>query len=351
MVENRPPRVLPWKIGSFTKNFSWGKSEPGLKRLHEALNRGFDGKLKPVERRIFWDRLQRHGFVPHIVCNYFVTNSIHNKRNFIFPDELSYQAIGFEHNTDFDRLSGFNLALSEVGRWKGAKQGQNQPSEWMRFLVLDRSWSEYLRNGRTPTPDDIENFLQENRRYQGGSGTRKLATNLSFFIRKSGLIEEAIPPSEWFPKAIFLSLDRYYYIERPEKITIEWGIDSIKKHNVLDLSEGFESFFNEYGSVTTQLFIEATGPQRFENFHSESLIGVLNREPLLYKTLPDVIGEWLKKRFFIDIRKIEEIEILSKFNTEEVYEEAVRKIHNKIPRPSISGDEVISLFRTSNDDN
>ncbi len=352
MKSNKPDRVLPWRPGSFTKNFGWGKPEKGFARLHSALNTGFDSELKPVTREQFWNRLDNEGYIPHIPANFFVFNGILGGVNYIFPDELVFKALSQPHDTSFDKLVFFTLLLSEVGTWKGARNGQSQPSEWARFFALQQlDRADYWRP-KNYTADKIEEYLRSESRFEGGAGTRKLATNLSYFFSQAGIEHffDSDDPS-WLTDCIFLALDRYYMKYKPEKLNIDWAINTLAENEVADLAGPFEESFLDAQSITARLFIESNAVERLEDFSFHTTIGILSREPLLYKVLPSIAGEWLKSRLFVEFVSTNELEQIREFDSAKFYNAAIKNLHNKVPKPSLSGNELLALVRPNDDNN
>lgn len=351
MNANKPVRETPWRIGSFTKNFSWGKPDSGFRRLHAAINIGFGEELKPVPRRVFWERLQRAGFVPHIPANFFVFNGILNGENFIFPDELVFQALSSKHNRNFDKLTFFTLLLSESGNWKGARAGQSQPSEWARYLFLERAQEfDAWKTGHF-SADKIESFLRNESRFEGGTGTRKLATNLSYFFSLANI--ERFPEEDdlnWVSDSIFLALDRYFMIKWPDDFGLEWALNTLFENEIVSLSGPFESNFLEYDDVTARLYIESKGLDRLEGGAKKTVLGVISREPLIYKALPEIVANWLTNRLFVEIVQKENIDELRDFDASKFYAGALQKLHNQVPKPSISGDKFLALVRPQHDD-
>lgn len=185
-------RSKPWKIGSFTKNFRWGEYPNSLKRLHDAINVGFERKLKPVPRDVFRKRLSSAGFIDYIPVNFFLFNQNIDNTTYIAVDELVYQAITREHDRQFDRLVTFTLLLSEVGLWRGASPEQAQPSDWARYFVIDNLTKLEKWKPRDYSADKIESYLSRRENFEGN--TRKISTNLSYFFNSGdlrGFSEEA----------------------------------------------------------------------------------------------------------------------------------------------------------------
>ncbi len=196
-----------WRPGSFTKNFSWGPSENGLKALHESIRVGFDNQFEDVERDIFIHRISGIGRPFQIPTNFFLFNEIRNGKSILVADELVFQAIEFEHSNDFDRIALIAFLLSLAGRWKGAHLYQRWPSLWAKFFVMDKiseeGWSDVKFDA-----DVIERYIANDPRYTGET-TRKVATNLNHIlscVKLSSLGSKRV--EQWWVSSIFLVLDR-----------------------------------------------------------------------------------------------------------------------------------------------
>lgn len=352
MNTNKPPREQPWRIGSFTKNFSWGPANDGFRRLYRALNIGFRDELLPVPRRLFWDRLEKAGFIPHIPSNFFVFNGIIHGESYIFPDELIFRSLSSPHDAGFDRLAFFTLLLSEVGKWKGSRPGQSQPSEWARYFFLERLSGQAHWAPAQYDADQIQDFLDTDNRFEGGAGTRKLSTNLAYVFSLARLDapanreELSSSLSEW----IFLALDRYYMLRKPDDLSIEWATNTLAENDIASLTGPLEPIFIEQEDLVARLYIETKGTNRLSHGAADTVIGVLSRQPLLYKILPEIAGEWLKKRLFVEIVSKDKLGMLATFDAEAFYNEAFAKLHNSIPKPSLTGDQLLALVRPQDDD-
>ena len=207
--------VGPWLPGSFTKNFSWGKNE-GLKQLHESINVGFSGELKPVLRAEFRSRvqiLQRPDFIP---INFFLLNKIANGNSYLEVDELVFQALTAPHSERFDKLALFAFNFGIAGRWKGAQAGQRYPTLWARDYIIRRLSNELKWDTSKVNAGDIEDFLVKSGKFEAVT-TRKVATNLNYLYKVGGLDNFAATRIErWWVDALFLAVDR---------LTADQGID------------------------------------------------------------------------------------------------------------------------------
>jgi len=214
-----------WHPGSFTKNFSWGPQDQGLKELHSIIREGFGGELADVPRRIFRERvkgLQRPDYIP---LNFFLYNEVRHGVDFVLVDELVFQALNFRHSAHFDRLAVFAFNLSRVGTWKQAKPYQERPALWAYHYVADRVGPEFSWDAKRISADDIEDFVSGDSRYHGAT-SRKLATNLHYLYKVGKLADyRSKKPERWWLSALFLALDRTV---SPSKIgsnrSAQWGL-------------------------------------------------------------------------------------------------------------------------------
>jgi hypothetical protein len=197
-----------WFPGSFTKNFSWGDPQAGLRQLHEIIRLGFDNKLEDVPRQEFRERLKTAGRPDYIPMNFFLFNKPFEGKDHLIADELVFQAITNPHTPGFDKLALFTFNLSYVGRWKGAGPEQRRPALWANHYITDRVATRYSWDTRRVSADDIEEFVKSDRRYRGKT-TRKLATNLNYLYLIGRLKEFSESRVErWWVDAMFLALDR-----------------------------------------------------------------------------------------------------------------------------------------------
>jgi len=197
-----------WFPGSFTKNFSWGDPQSGLRQLHEIIRLGFDNKLEDVPRHLFRERLTDAGRPDYIPINFFLFNKPITGTDYLIADELVFQAITGPHTPGFDKLALFAFNLSYVGKWKGAGPEQRRPALWANHYIKDRVATRYTWDTKRVSADDIEEFVGSDKRYRGKT-TRKLATNLNYLYQVGRLKEfSASRVERWWVDAMFLALDR-----------------------------------------------------------------------------------------------------------------------------------------------
>lgn len=197
-----------WHPGSFTKNFSWGRGDQGLKELYDIIRLGFNDEISDVPRTVFRQRVSASGRPDYIPLNFFLYNEIRNGVDFVVFDELAFQAVTSRHSSHFDRLALFAFNLSKVGRWKRAAAYQERPALWAFHYIADRLNRDFDWDSRKISADDIEKFVSSDSRYVGKT-SRKLATNLNY-LYKVGKISgySSSKPERWWLSALFLTLDR-----------------------------------------------------------------------------------------------------------------------------------------------
>jgi len=348
-MSDRHSRTKPWRIGSFTKNFGWGEYKGTLKRIYDAIRIGFNNELKPVKRSDFRARIRSEGYVDLIPVNFFLFNQIIDGESYIIVDELVYQALSTEHSQQFDRLVTFALLLSEVGVWKGDfSPEQAQPSDWARYFVIDRLSPLPAWHNSDYSAKSIDSYLSGMKNFEGG--TYKISRNLSYFFNSSNFYKlRDEPDGEWLPNSIFLALDRYYLIERPQHMSLGWCLDTLERNEVLSLTGPATEFKIFAGESSARLYSSVSGVERFGNQHNNSddqIIAVLSRDPTLFKRLPAICAGWLSNRLFVELALSEnEFEHLINTDFDAELRSSLERVHNSFPRPDLTGDEIIALFR------
>ncbi len=197
-----------WKPGSFTKNFSWGPAENGLRHLYEMIRLGFAGEMTDVERSVFRERVAESGRADYIPINFFLFNKNEAGRDILVADELVFQALMAPHSANFDRLALFALNFSYVGRWTGAESTQRRPALWAYHYIMDRVAVEFQWKTEKINADNIQKFIEGDQRYRAKSA-RKVSTNLNYLYTVGRLDAFADPKVQrWWVDALFLALDR-----------------------------------------------------------------------------------------------------------------------------------------------
>jgi hypothetical protein len=197
-----------WHPGSFTKNFSWGPADRGLRELYDVIRTGFDGRLEDVPRRLFRERVKASGRPDYIPLNFFLFNKIKAGVDHVVVDELVFQAINFRHSNAFDKLALFAFNLSMVGHWRAEKPYQSRPALWAFHYVADRLGPELGWDARRVSADDIQHFISTDDRYKAKT-SRKVATNLNYLYKQGKIADlRSYRPERWWLSALFLALDR-----------------------------------------------------------------------------------------------------------------------------------------------
>ena len=355
-----------WRPGSFTKNFSWGPAEDGLKQLHEIIRLGFADTMEDVPRDVFRQRVERAGRPVYIPINFFLFNKIVDRTDYIAADELVFQALNFSHSREFDKLGLFAFNYSYVGKWKGSEEYQSRPALWAHHYIADRVASVFNWDVSRVTADDIQQFVQSDRRYHAKTD-RKLATNLNYLYRIGHISEFAESRIErWWVNALFLALDRLIedrtsrglnvssknwsaYLDRSNFHFIS-GKRSIEKdlatRHLLDLYSacGGRERFSE-AEVRERQKVLLPDIKWFAN-QKEPIAAVHPSNPRIVKTIPRACAMLAKQiAGFIDL----DLDQLENLNLEEFIRENTRQalinLKERGVSPIMSVDELMKLTR------
>lgn len=360
--------VEEWHPGSFTKNFSWGPQNQGLKELHNVIKTGFGDDLVDVPRPLFRERvlsLQRPDYIP---LNFFLYNEIRHGVDFVVVDELVFQALSFRHSAHFDRLAVFAFNLSRAGSWKQAKLYQQRPALWAYHYIADRVAPEFNWDAKQISADDIQKFVSADPRYQGKT-SRKLATNLNYLYKVGRLADyRSKKPERWWLSALFLALDRTV---EPDGIGRnaggEWGLaTSLTRSGFYPIS-GMRSmakdiaatyFLTLYGACGGRnRFFDQPTQQRQGQLIPEyrpndpeplkGAVGVFHPvDPTARGSIPRVCS--ILAQFLAGFETFE-IEDLDDYDVETYVRdrtaEALRSLKELGVRPSMSADELTELLR------
>jgi hypothetical protein len=230
-------RPRNWRPGSFTKNFSWGKSGSGLSHLHHAIHVAFDGKLEDVKRDVARSRLKSAGINDFIPPNFFLMN-IRNGESVIVADELVATTLSMSPGEYFDRLAVFALNLSMAGIWAGAQPEQRYPAEWAKYFIVSRVFRSDHWDSTQLNAKEIESFIASNPDYRG-VWARKTATNLNYIYELAGMRGLRSGLAEpWWSSAIFLALDRIS-LDRNwavSRIDTNTAIEALRDEHVFELT-------------------------------------------------------------------------------------------------------------------
>lgn len=354
-----------WRPGSFTKNFSWGAAQ-GLKELYEIIRIGFAGRLEDTPRREFRTRVAKSGRPDYIPINFFLFNKVVDAQDFLLVDELVFQALQFPHSRRFDTLALYAFILSMVGYWKGAHPYQERPAMWAHRYVTDRYADAFNWDASKINADDIENFVQNDKRYKA-QGARKLATNLNYLF-KVGHIEDLAPKSvsRWWADAIFLTLDRVIESRAFHRLNIDEdkfdaylaaaeffelsGKSSAEKNlaarhvvNLYRVCGGRKRFSEESVRELTATILEDVETWIANN--PEPIAAVHLTNPQIVKTIPRPCAMLAQSVGF----QIFDLEELTELNISDLVRENLEKSLASLKQrgisPAISAEELMKLMR------
>lgn len=242
-----------WRPGSFTKNFSWGPTDRGLRELHNVIRVGFDYRLEDTPRELFRARVQQIQRSDYIPLNFFLYNKVKQGSDFVIVDELVFQALNFRHSANFDKLALFAFNLSLVGTWKRALPYQRRPSLWAYHYIVDRFGPELGWSGLRVSANDIERFVQNDTRYRAQTA-RKLATNLAYLYRQGRLSEYNSKKAErWWISSLFLILDRVC-----EEILLGGAVPQEDRFEEYAIKNGFHSLSGPRSIAKDLAFVHFT---------------------------------------------------------------------------------------------
>ncbi len=203
--------AMAYRPGSFSKNFAWHGT--GLRRLHEAIRKGFGGQLQSVGRDT-WRRASGIGDddLELIPLNFFLHNSIVDGKNCVSVDELVLQAITSAHSPTFDRLALFAFNLSRGGGRRGPNSGEARPAPWAGEFVRELLWKGGAWRREALDKETIDTVL-ETRLAAQPAVRRKVRSNYRHLFELCGYLpahSEAIDsdPTSWGVAAAYLKWDR-----------------------------------------------------------------------------------------------------------------------------------------------
>jgi hypothetical protein len=360
------PSPEDWRPGSFTKNFSWGPKEDGLKRLHEIIRLGFADELENVARSTFRNRVKRAGRPDYIPINFFLFNKIIDGQDYIVADELVFQALNFEHSSEFDKLGLFAFNFSYVGKWKGAEEYQSRPALWAHHYIVDRVAREFNWKVSQISADDIQKFVQSDRRYHAKTA-RKLATNLNYLYEIADLSDfKSDRVERWWINSLFLALDRLIedrasrgqsisskdwptYLDRSDfhfvsgKRSVEKDLATRHLLSLYDACGARERFSEEDVRERQRLLLPDI--QWFAN-QQEPIAAIHPSNPRIVKTIPRACAMLAKHiAGFIDL----DLDQLESLNLEEFIRTQTREALNRLKErgisPKMSVEELMRLTR------
>lgn len=355
-----------WYPGSFTKNFSWGKQDKGLRELHSLIRAGFGNVLEDVPRAVFRERVKASGRPDYIPLNFFLYNATRHGVDFVVVDELVFQAINFRHSSSFDRLALYAFNLSIVGHWKGASDFQSRPALWAHHYIRDRVATDFAWSFKDVSANDIEGFVVGDARYQAQTA-RKLATNLAYLYKQGRLSEfRSKRPERWWLSALFLTLDRVSndILSRGEFPQEDKYEEYLIRHGFHELS-GPRSMEKDLAALHfTKLYAACGAAARFSDQAVRERQRILlpdiqhfanNPEPVgvFHPSNPKARGAvpracamlayYLAGFEWIDIEELDNFDVESYVRNRT--HTAIEELRLKGIKPSMSADEILALTR------
>ncbi len=355
-----------WYPGRFTKNFSWGPADRGLRELHELIRLGFANTLADVPRALFRERVSATGRPDYIPLNFFLYNKVKGGLDFVVADELVFQAINFRHSSNFDKLALYAFNLSVVGVWKRASSYQSRPALWAKHYVTDRVAPIFDWNTRNITADDIERFVLGDARYQGQTA-RKLATNLAYLYKQGRLSEYRTKRAErWWLSSLFLTIDRACedlvalgrvpQEDRFEEYAIKYGFHGLSGPRSVerDLAAfhfirlyqacGGVARFSEQATLERQKIL-IPDIQHFAN--NPEPVGVFHRSnPKARGAIPRacaMLAQYHAGFEWIDLDELDDFDV-ERFVKQRT-QDALSRLDSEGIRPTMSADELLRLTR------
>jgi hypothetical protein len=205
---------MPYPPGSFTKNFGWNRSPPGLRALYDAIRLGFGTSRTSISR----DSFRRSCGIADssrqlIPVNFFLHNSIITNTNFVSLDELVRHALTHPHSRKFDQLALFSFHFARMGRRLGVA-GDARGAGFAREFVISRLWERAGWNSASLTERTVETAFNASIIATGLDTVHKCVTNYLFMLEMCGLREQRTPfinthLDEWIGPAMFLAFDRF----------------------------------------------------------------------------------------------------------------------------------------------
>jgi hypothetical protein len=205
------PRYAP---GSFTKNFGWNLSPPGLSKLHTVIKAGFGGTARRVSR----DDFRRHCGLPDsniqlIPINFFLHNTVVSGANYVTADEPVRNAINNPHSRRFDKLALFSMHLSRMGRRIGVA-GDPKGAAFTNDFVRIRLWNKGGWETARLTEAEVEAAFSTTVEARGSDTVHKCVTNYLYMLEMVGLRAQRtsfinIHIDEWIGPGLFVAFDRH----------------------------------------------------------------------------------------------------------------------------------------------
>ncbi len=203
---------MAYAPGSFSKNFAWHGT--GLRKLHQAIRRGFVGSLVPPNRQA-WRVNSGIGdaSLELIPINFF----LHNATGRISVDELVFQATVRPHSVRFDRLALFALHLNRTGT---RRAGVERPAMWANEFVRQALWQNGQWLAANLEDQVLDPFIggtmkaQIDVRIKCRNNYRHLFELCGYWPAKTASVNSMA--NDYFSPALFLSWDRFILDNGPQ---------------------------------------------------------------------------------------------------------------------------------------
>jgi len=346
-----------WHPGSFTKNFGWGRDGRGLVELHHAIRVGFGDEKSDIRRDDFRQRLEAQGINFYIPANFFLFNHSNEAGDWIFFDELVFQAVFFDHSAHFDRLALFVFNLSLVGSWQGARHFQRRPAQWSNRYIVERLAQTHSWDVSKVNANDIQFFLDQDARYKAQT-SRKLSTNLSFLYQIGGLSSVVADTVErWWMNASFLAADRLCKLRYARRLTISAIGEALDEFDFTLLAGGGNVEKSYALDRLLEMYVSVGGPTRFERSleaigsgrtNDPRPYGLVDKKlPRAPKSLPaGVVNtmDWLDASYEVlhhDELKAFDVDMFVR----EAAVRALSKIRERGIKPTMSSSDLMALMR------
>lgn len=278
---------MRYSPGSFTKNFAWHGTgaeaalHSGLGKLHAAIERGYGGKLAPVDRQAFRNDCGLGGDIDLIPVNFF----LHNRDGGLSVDELVARAVTRPHSRVFDRLALFAFHLNRAGSGVDVRSRREiapRPAMWANELVRERLWSEGAWRKAALDDAPLADFLAL-RMAAEASGRRKCHTNYRHLFQLCGYLSSPLPfintgAGELVGPALFLAWDRHLLdggaADRPALLEL---VDADEIHKLLGAPG---PWVKEQAGRLVDIYLGAGALDRLAAPAPVSVLGLSGQAPL-----------------------------------------------------------------------
>jgi hypothetical protein len=227
---------MKYAPGSFSKNFAWHGT--GLRKLHNAINLGFNNTLAPVSR----DRWRKDSQIGDAALELIPVNFfLHNVRGRVSVDELVFQAVTHPHSLRFDRLGLFAFHLNRVG---GPPNGIERPAMWANEFVREKLWQNDAWRSSELRDQVLDTFIEG--RMNAQEDVRiKCRNNYRHLFELCGYAPTRLPimnagQEDWLSSALFLAWDRMTLDgDRPSRSKLVEYLSAEELHKLVGVSSNY----------------------------------------------------------------------------------------------------------------